>query len=166
MSSDQGNRAHRIVVPRNGIVHFCGVTISINNCHNWNTKFFSFSYCNLFLFNINNKQNLRQLFHLFDAAKELIQTFNFSSQHQRFSLSLCDHCVFGKGVFKINQPFNPSLDGLKIRHHSTQPSLVDVHGANFVGLFFNCTLSLGLRPDQQTFPTFTNNRFDKFLSGV
>ena len=165
MSSYQGNRAHRIVITRNRIIDLGRITISINYCHNRNAKLFGFSYCNLFFFNVYNKQNLRQLFHLFDATKELIQAFNFSGQHQRFSLSLCDHGPFGKGIFQINQPLYPSLNGLKIRHHSTQPSLVDVHRTDFVGLFFNGALSLGFSPDQQTLPTLTNNHLDKFLSG-
>ena len=44
------------------------IRVCINYSNNWNTHFFCLKYCNLFILYINNKNCIRQTFHIFYTA--------------------------------------------------------------------------------------------------
>ena len=165
MLRDEGDSSHRVIVARNCVINLSRIAVRINDCNNRDTKSLGFCDCNLLFFNIDNEQNLRQLFHFLDATEEFVQTLNFCCEHERLALRLSDHCVFCKCIFQEYKSLDSRLDRLEVGHHSTEPALVDVHRTGSLGVLLDRTLGLGLSPDQQALTAPGNNLLDERLSG-
>ena len=78
----QCDRANRVVVARDGVVDLCRVTVGVDDRNDRDTKPLCLGNSDVFFFNINDEQNLWQFCHLFDAAEELVQSFDLGCEHQ------------------------------------------------------------------------------------
>ncbi len=149
LGSQQSNRAYGVIIAGNRVLDLRRVGVGIYYGNDRDTEPSGLCHCDIFPVYVHYEQDVRQPGHFLDATEELVQALDFVLNRKRLTLGLGLDLTLRHGFFKVNEPLDPSLDGLEVRKHAAQPSLVYVHGASALRLFLDGSLRLLFGADHE-----------------
>ncbi len=108
-----------------------------------------FLYGNSFFSCIHNEHHIGHLFHVFDAAQILLKFFHLVHQFRNFLLGKNFKNAVFLHFFQLFQACDSGFDGVEVRQHTTEPSLVYIVHAASVRFFTDAFLCLLLCADKK-----------------
>ena len=148
-TSEEAVRADGVVVSWDGERHDFRVDVGVDDSHDRDTELASFGDCNVLLVRVEHENRVRSLLQVAHSTEVALQLDHFTLEKERFFL---DHDVELAGslhALVLEHLVDALTHRLEVREHATEPTLVDVGHATFVGIALDRVLSLLLGSDEQ-----------------
>ncbi len=125
------------------------IGVGIHHGHNRNVHALRLGDRNRFLPGVNDEDNARQLLHLLDAAKVLLEAGALLVEPGDLLLGQTLEGAVDFHLLQLLEPVERALDGGEVREHATEPAVVHIEHTTPLGLSLDCLLCLLLCPDKQ-----------------
>ena len=147
-SAHEFTSADRVVVTRNHVVDQIGITIRVNDGHEWESKLVGFCDSGVLELRIENKHGVWRLGQTADATEVSLELHELARDHQRFFLWHGLELARVAHALVFLHLVDALLDGLEVGEHAAEPTLVHIRHAALLGVRLNRILSLTLGTDE------------------
>ena len=149
LGSKQANGAQGIIVARDGVIHFVGVTIGIHHRHHRNRQLARFPHGNLLVVGVNDEHGVRQAGHVLHTIQVFPIVAQCAPQPGLLFLGRGRQAAVGLSLLQLLEALDGFLDGGPVGQCAAQPAVVDVEHPAALGLFLNRFLRLAFGADEQ-----------------
>ena len=159
----EGDRPHRIVVTGNHVLDAVRRTICVDDSDDRNIQFSGFADRNVFVIDIDNKQDVGKCPHFLDAAQASLEFVAIASQPQHFFFVQVIEAALFFHLFEIGKPLHGLLDRFVIRQHAAEPAVADKGHITAISLRTNRLSRRTLGADKEYVAAVSNDCLDKSI---
>src|SRR6185437_9731221 len=140
---------HGIVVARDHVIDPVRGAIGVHDGHHGNTELFRLIDRDLLVPDVDDEERIRQRLHVLDAAQALFELVHLAPKLGRLLLAPLVEGAGGRELGDLPEPLDRLADGLEVRQHAPQPSLIDIRLARALGLFLHGLARGALGTDEE-----------------
>ena len=144
---------NRIVVAWNDVVDQIRVTVGVDHCDERKSELVRFGNCGVLELGVENEDRVRSLGEHLNTTEVALELGELSRNHQRFLLWHRVELARVAHALVFLHLVDALLNGLEVRQHATEPTLVDVGHAALLGVGLDGVLGLTLGSDEEDVAT-------------
>ena len=141
--------ADGVIVAGNRELNDIGVDVGVDDCHNWDPELVGLGDGDVLFERVNDEHTIRGLLHVAQTTKVALQLGELSIEKKRLLLDHGVKLARGLHALVIEHLADPLRHRFEVGKHATQPTLVHIGHADFLGIALDWVLGLLLGADEQ-----------------
>ena len=162
-AGQQRDGADGVVVARDRVVDVVRVAVGVEDADDRDAQLLGFVDREVFLLGVDDPDGRRGALHVADTAEGLLELVLLATQDEQFLLGVRGTCnVVEVDLFEFLEAAQTHRDGLEVREHTAEPTLVDVGLTHALSLLSDGFLGLLLGADEEDRAAVGHGLLDEF----